>query len=183
MALLVRMLITSCGSRDSRMCASVAVLATVLQSLFSTLLQLDVRIQGLLWSMVCKSLHHSQQLVWLLHVGKSLACCALRFDCHRIAGPIFDARWQDISVHPLRRFWRLLAVCTTGVALLSLRVVQELMNLGELAHLAVLLSVGHGLAWSLAYLSECAYSLVVASTRKVERSAFGDLVFFLVLCS
>ena len=71
-----------------------------------------------LWSIVCKSLHFSQQLVRRLRAGKSLAC-------HRIAGPISDcsrtcifplescflwcsvsllARWQDISVHPLRRF-------------------------------------------------------------------------------
>ena len=43
------MLITSFGSHGSRVCASFAVVGTVLQSLFSTLLQLDVRIQGLLW--------------------------------------------------------------------------------------------------------------------------------------
>ena len=155
---------------------------TVLQSFFSTLLQLDVRSQSLCgpW---CASLHYSQQLVWRLRVDKSLACCALHFDCHRIAGPVCDcfrtctfslescflwcsvsllARWQDISVHILRRFWRLLAVCTTGVVLLTLHNVQELMNLDDVARLASLM--------------EC-FFLVVASTRNMSAPRWETLFF------
>ena len=91
------MLITSFGSHvSSRVCASFAVLGTVGQSLLSTLLKLDVRIQGLLlgcsvvlilWcksqffstqSLDCKPLHDSQQLVRCLRVGKSLVRAARR---------------------------------------------------------------------------------------------------------
>ena len=86
------MLITSFGSHGSRVCASFAVnLATLLQSLFFTLPQLDVRIQGFLLgcavislvmckffvskpSLFCMSHRDSQQLVRclpaLLHVAR-----------------------------------------------------------------------------------------------------------------
>ena len=51
-----------------------------------------------------------------------------------------------LPVHPLRRFWCILAVCITGVVLLFLHNVQELMNLGDVARLASLVTVGLGLA-------------------------------------
>ena len=88
------MLITSFGSHVSRVCASFAVLGPVGQSLLSSLLKLDVRIQGLLlgctvmlilWckshffsthSLVCKPLHGSQQLVRCVRVGKSPGACS-----------------------------------------------------------------------------------------------------------
>ena len=114
--------------------------------------------------------------MWRLCVIKSLTCCALHFDCHRIAGPICDCFrtctfslercflwcWQDISVHLLRRFWRLLAVCTTGVVLLTIHNVQELMNLDDVARLASLM--------------EC-FFLVVASTRNMSAPRWETLFF------
>ena len=84
------MLITSFGSHGSRVSASFAVnFGTVLHSLFSTLLQFDVRIPGLLLdcavislmmckcffskpSLVCMPHHDSQQLVCCLRVVKFL---------------------------------------------------------------------------------------------------------------
>ena len=101
------MLITSFGSHGSRVCASFAVLlGTVLQSLFSTLLQLDVRIQGLLLgcavislmmykcffskpSLVCMPHHDSQLLVRRLRVGRSLVRAARRIGRRR-------AKWHRL---------------------------------------------------------------------------------------
>ena len=70
---------------------------TAAVSLFSTPLKLDVRSQSLcgLWF---ASLPTSQQLVWRLRVGKTLACCALRLDGHRIAGPVWV--WACLGVLP-----------------------------------------------------------------------------------
>ena len=48
---------------------------------------------------------------------------------------------------------------TTDVVLLSLHYVQALMNLGDVADLASLVSVGHGLAWEVTrVISDCAFS-------------------------
>ena len=57
---------------------------TVLQSLFSTLLQLGCAIPEPLWSMVCECLHFSQRLC----VGESSECCVLRFVGHRDKVPV-----------------------------------------------------------------------------------------------
>ena len=121
------MLITSFGSDvSSRVCASFAVLGTVGQSFLSTLLKLDVRIQGLLlgcavilnfWcgfhfsstqSMVCKPLHDSQQLVRCLRVGKSLVRAARRIAKRRVKWPRRRPRHPRMRVRRCVFRWRMI---------------------------------------------------------------------------
>ena len=121
------MLITSFGSHvSSRVCASFAVLGTLGQSLLSTLLKLDARIQGLLlgcavvlilWckyqffstqSLVCKPLHDSQQLVRCLHVGKSVLCAARRTGRRRVKWPRRRPRYPRVRVRRCVYHWRMI---------------------------------------------------------------------------
>ena len=121
------MLITSFGSHvASRVCASSAVLGTVGQSLLSTLLMLDVRLQGLLlgcavvlilWctsqffstqSLVCKPLHDSQQLVRCLRVGKSLVRAARRIGRRRVKWPRRRPQHPRMRVRKCLYRWRMI---------------------------------------------------------------------------
>ena len=99
---------------------------TVGQSLFSTLLQLDVRIQGLLlgcavisllWcksqfsstqSLVCRPLHDSQQLVRCLRVGKSLVRAARRTGRRRVKWPRRTPRHPRVGVRKCLFCWRMI---------------------------------------------------------------------------
>ena len=121
------MLITSFGSHvSSCVCASFAVLGTVGQSLLSTLLKLDARIQGLLldcavislsWcksqfsstqSLVCKPLHDSLQLVRCLRVGKSLVRAARRIGRRRVKWPRRRPRHPRMRVRRCVYRWRMI---------------------------------------------------------------------------
>ena len=121
------MLIGSLGSHvSSRVCVSFAVnLGTVGQSLLSTLLQLDVRIQGLLlgcvvisllWckshfsstqSLDCKPLHDSQQLVRCLRAGKSLVRAAWRQATCQVASTQASTSKNEITKVCVYR-WRMI---------------------------------------------------------------------------
>ena len=119
------MLNTSIGRHvSSRVCASFADLGTVGQSLLSTLMELDVQIQGLLLgcavvilccksqlfstqSLVCKPYHDSQRLVRCLRVGKSLVRAARRIGRRRVKWPRRRQRYPRMARRSVYR-WRMI---------------------------------------------------------------------------